>query len=167
MRVGSVRRRAALMTLPTAAAATLLGPTPAVFAADPGGNNGTVKIDRRPFDSRPGNQPHVGCEFEVDFYGFDKGDLTATVTFAVQSPTGRRVLRQDVVAIGEDSAGGGTDLDAEQEYDLSAELDAFTPHPRQGFHVTLTVNAEGARGADTKHKVFWVRRCETPPPPPI
>jgi hypothetical protein len=29
--------------------------------------------------------------------------------------------------------------------------------------VSLTVNADGAQGADVKHKVFWVTGCETPP----
>jgi hypothetical protein len=34
---------------------------------------------------------------------------------------------------------------------------------RQGFHVKLTVHAEGSQGADTKHKVFWVEGCKTYP----
>jgi hypothetical protein len=29
-------------------------------------------------------------------------------------------------------------------------------------HVKLTINAEGSKGADVKHKVFWVSGCETP-----
>ncbi len=33
------------------------------------------------------------------------------------------------------------------------------PHPIQGYHVKLTVNAEGSQGADVKHKVFWVEGC--------
>ena len=33
----------------------------------------------------------------------------------------------------------------------------------QGFHVMLTINAEGSRGADVKHKVFWVTGCVVPP----
>ncbi|MDP9220598.1 MAG: hypothetical protein M3P23_08675 [Actinomycetota bacterium] len=41
------------------------------FAADPAGNNGTIKIDSKPFDDAPNNEPHVGCKFQVDFYGFD------------------------------------------------------------------------------------------------
>jgi hypothetical protein len=36
-------------------------------AGGPPGNNGTVKIDGQPFDNHPDNQPHVGCDFEVDF----------------------------------------------------------------------------------------------------
>lgn len=129
----------------------------------PPGNNGTVKIDREVFDSHPNNEPHVGCVFEVDFYGYDEGDLDATVTFRVHPPTGNgAVLLMDTIDIGEDPAGGGTDLDAHREYNLSAALAAYTPHPKQGFHVKLTVNAEGSIGADVKHKVFWVQGC-TPP----
>ena len=62
---------------------------PAAFA-DPPGNNGTIKIDDVVFDNHPNNEPHVGCVFQVDFYGFDEGDLFANVTFKVQPPTGTR-----------------------------------------------------------------------------
>jgi hypothetical protein len=135
--------------------------------ADPPGNNGTIKIDGVDFDDHPNNEPHVGCVFQVDFYGFDAGDppesLTATVTFRGIQPTGGGVLLTDEVVIGEDAAGGGTDLDAAVTYDLTDELAGVTPHPQQGWHVRLTVNAEGSQGADTKHKVFWVEGCGAPP----
>ncbi len=58
-------------------------------AANPPGNNGTIKIDDVPFDDAPNNEPHVGCTFQVDFYGYDEGDLFADVTFVVHPPTGR------------------------------------------------------------------------------
>ncbi len=132
--------------------------------ADPAGNNGTIKIDAEAFDSHPDNQPHVGCRFQVDFYGFDQGNLNADVEFAVQPPTGKDiVLLTDTVAVGQDGAGGGTDLDAERTYDLSSALASTTPQPQQGFHVKLTVRADGSQGADTKHKVFWVQRCDSYP----
>jgi hypothetical protein len=134
--------------------------------ADPPGNNGTVKIDGVAFDDHPNNEPHVGCVFQVDFYGFDEGDLFADVHFSVQPPTGNFVgILDDVVFIGEDSnAGGGSEagLDASVTYDLGALLAGYEPHPQQGWHVKLTVNAEGSIGADTKHKVFWVEGCDPP-----
>jgi hypothetical protein len=136
--------------------------------ADPGGNNGTIKVDRMPFDTDPNNEPHVGCSFQVDFYGFDKGDdLFADVKFEAWPPTPAtpKTLLTDKVFIGEDSsAGGGSQagLDAEKTYDLSAELAKITPHPQQGWHVKLTIHADGSKGADTKHKVFWVKGCEAP-----
>ena len=141
-----------------------LGGFAAAAHADPPGNNGTIKIDAEAFDTHPDNQPHVGCRFQVDFYGFDQGNLNADVEFVVHPPTGSDVvLLNDVVPIGQDAAGGGTDLDAERTYNLSSALAFFTPHPQQGYHVNLTVHADGSQGADTKHKVFWVQRCETNP----
>jgi hypothetical protein len=133
-----------------------LGGTTAL--ADPAGNNGTVKIDGTPFDQHPNNEPHVDCGFEVDFYGFDQGVGVATATFALHPPTGTNTLVTESIDIGEDAAGGGTDLDAELFVDLSDELAASgaTPHPNQGFHVKLTVHAPGSIGNDVKHKVFWV-----------
>jgi hypothetical protein len=140
---------------------------PASGAANPPGNNGTVKIDRIEFDDHPNNEPHVGCVFQVDFYGYDEGDLFADVTFTVHPPTGPfEVVLEDEVFIGEDdNSGGGSEagLDASSTYDLGAVLSAYTPHPNQGWHVKLTVNADGSQGADVKHKVFWVSGCESPP----
>ncbi|HKE51606.1 MAG TPA: hypothetical protein VKE25_08850, partial [Actinomycetes bacterium] len=134
---------------------------------DPPGNNGTIKIDDTPFDDHPNNEPHVGCTFQVDFYGYDKGDLFADVTFESHPPTGPVVtLLTDTVFIGEDdNSGGGSEagLDASKTYTL--DFGDIEPHPIQGFHVKLTINADGSHGADTKHKVFWVTGCgETPPP---
>ncbi len=136
-------------------------------APNPAGNNGTVKVDRLAFDTHPNNQPHVGCRFQIDFYGFDEGDLNAHVTFTVHPPSGRDVvILEDDVFIGEDdNSGGGSEagLDAEQEYNLTDRLAPFKEHPKQGYHVKLTVNAEGSQGADTKHKVFWVQGCAAIP----
>jgi LPXTG-motif cell wall-anchored protein len=99
--------------------------------------------------------------FQVDFYGFDEGDLVADVTFESHPPTGpRQVLLTDEVFIGEDdNAGGGSQagLDASATYTL--DFAGIQPHPNQGFHVKLTVHADGSQGADTKHKVFWVTGC--------
>ena len=130
-------------------------------APNPPGNNGTIKIDDVPFDDAPDNEPHVGCEFQVDFYGYDEGDLDAAVTFEAHPPTGeRQVLLTDTVFIGEDdNRGGGSEagLDASQTYTL--DLAGIEPHPVQGVHVKVTINAEGSQGADVKHKVFWVTGC--------
>ncbi|MBA3360699.1 MAG: hypothetical protein H0T94_04435 [Acidimicrobiia bacterium] len=162
----SKRRLLATSTVMAMVASLVLLATAATGAPNPPGNNGTVKIDDVAFDNVPNNEPHVGCVFQVDFYGFDEGDLFADVTFAVHPPTGNEVILTDEVFIGEDdNSGGGSEagLDASETYDLSALLAGFTPHPQQGYHVKLTVNADGSQGADTKHKVFWVSGC-TPPP---
>jgi hypothetical protein len=134
-------------------------------APNPPGNNGTVKVDDLPFDDHPNNEPHVGCVFQVDFYGYDEGDLDATVSFEAHPPTGPvQLLLTDTVFIGEDdNSGGGSEagLDASQTYTL--DLTGIEPHPNQGVHVKLTVNAEGSQGADVKHKVFWVTGCAPAP----
>jgi hypothetical protein len=81
------------------------------------------------------------------------------------------VLLTDKILIGEDdNSGGGSEagLDASREYDLtSALVGHYTEHPQQGYHVKLTVHADGSQGADTKHKVFWVKGCPVPPVPPV
>jgi hypothetical protein len=151
-------------------AATVLGAgivawtaAPSAAQQGPPGNNGTVKIDDVEFDDHPNNEPHVGCVFQVDFYNYDadtpQRNLQATVLFEAWPPTGNgQDLLTDAFDIGEDPNGGGTDLDASRTYDLSDELAGFTPS-QQGFHVRLTVHADGSQGADTKHKVFWVSGC--------
>jgi hypothetical protein len=99
--------------------------------------------------------------FQVDLYGFDEGRLFADVAFESHPPTGPvQVLLTDEVFIGEDdNAGGGSQagLDASATYTL--DFTGIQPHPNQGFHVKLTVHADGSHGADTKHKVFWVTDC--------
>lgn len=136
--------------------------TGVTFAANPPGNNGTIKIDAVDFDSHPDNEPHVGCVFQVDFYGFDQGNLFAAVNFEGQPPSGRGSILQDKVFMGEDSnAGGGSvaGLDASRTYDLSKVIGALKAQPQQGYHIKLTINADGSQGATSKYKVFWVRGC--------
>ncbi|HXF73483.1 MAG TPA: hypothetical protein VNO79_12860 [Actinomycetota bacterium] len=141
-------------------------PLAGVAGAAPPGNNGTVKVDGVAFDDHPDDEPHVGCTFQIDFYGYDQGDLQATYTLTVHPPTGSpQVIASGSLPIGEDPAGGGTDLDGSATVDLSGALAGFEPHPNQGFHVKLTVDAEGSIGARVKHKVFWVT-CEGYPPNP-
>ena len=166
------RRRAVTALVAGALGAGLVWVLPGTLpgaSADPPGNNGTVKIDGVEFDTHPDNEPHVGCVFQVDWYGFDEGvDLFSHVTFEVHPPTGKpAILLEDDVFIGEDdNSGGGSEagLDAEETYDLSTALQGFEQHPQQGWHVKLTVNNDGSQGSDVKHKVFWVTGCEVPPP---
>src|SRR5215204_2594046 len=68
---------------------------------------------------------------------------------------GDQVILTDSVFVGEDGSEAG--LDAKRTYRL--DFTGITPHPVQGFHVKLTVDAEGSQGANTKHKVFWVTGC--------
>jgi hypothetical protein len=149
--------------------AIVSGSLTANAAPNPPGNNGTIKIDGLAFDDAPDNEPHVGCVFQLDFYGYDQGDLVADVTFSAHPPTlpaGQdRVLLTDTVAIGEDdNSGGGSQAGLDASVDYRLDLTGIAPHPKQGVHVTLTINADGSQGADVKHKVFWVTGCEGPSP---
>ncbi|MFI6830731.1 hypothetical protein ACIBG5_26775 [Kribbella sp. NPDC050241] len=177
------RSRAASIVAAAGALSLLLGATALLVApsanadqsvaanghkGNPPGNNGTVKIEDDDIQSGPpDNNPHQGCTFVVEFYNYDKDpSFNATVTFEDQAPTadaGLQVVSGNLQPfIGEDAAGGGTDLDARETYTLK-----FTgqPHPQQGYHVKLTVNAPGSIGNDVKHKVFWVEGCNTTTPP--
>ncbi|HZD69960.1 MAG TPA: hypothetical protein VFA45_13965 [Actinomycetes bacterium] len=162
--LASHRSRTLTVAVATFTGALLLLANPAL-ASDPAGDNGTVKVDNLPFDTSPDNEPHDGCTFQVDFYGFDEGDLFAEVTFLAWPPTksesdSQVLLADNNIFIGEDdSSGGGSvaGLDAERTYTLDPT--GITPHPKQGFHVKLVVHADGSQGADTKYKVFWVTGC--------
>ena len=75
------------------------------------------------------------------------------------------LLTESVPSGGTTTAAAGREagLDASKTYTL--DFSGIEPHPQQGFHVKLTINADGSQGADVKHKVFWVEGCDTPPPP--
>src|SRR5829696_2549354 len=102
---------AALVCLGAVAAPSLAQAT----AQDPPGNNGTVKIaPHGDLDRIPNNTPHVGCSFDVQWYGFDEGaDIVSKVSFAEQAPTtdvGLSVAGPAEVFVGGDPASGaGTD----------------------------------------------------------
>ena len=135
-------------------------------ADDPAGSNGTIKIvGHGEIDSVPDNNPHQGCTLGVEWYNFDSGDITSTVTFQLWAPT-RGDLAVDgdsTVAVGGDAAGGGRDLDAREFYTLHPEA---TANPQQGFHVRITVSTPGPKGTEKKSKVIWVQGCDSSTPTP-
>lgn len=132
--------------------------------ADPAGNNGTVKIaPHGELDGIPQNTPHPGCVFDIEWYGFDEGsDVVSTVTFAMHAPTSDVGLSVDgpteVFVGGDPATGAGTDtgLDGRETYTLAFDGE---PHPKQGYHVKLTVETPRSQGNDSKTKVFWVEDC--------
>jgi len=138
-------------------------------AGDPPGNNGTVKIaEVGDLDGIPDNNPHPGCTFEVQWYGFDAGsDVVSTVSFTPQAPTSDVSIGVDgptSVPVGEDAASGAgtaTGLDAVATYHLSFSGGAPAA---QGYHVRLTVATPRSLGNDTKTKVFWVEPCAADAP---
>lgn len=133
-------------------------------AGQPNGASGTIKIDGEPFNGDPANEPHVVCNFNLEFFGFGE-DERADITFAAQPPTGTgTLLAQTDVLISDDPAGGGNDKDAVLSYTFDdLNLGGFEPHPQQGFHVKVTVDVIDDPGAG-KHKVFWIKPCPKPKP---
>ena len=146
-------RRAAIAVVAVAASAMWLGGV--AVADDPPGNSGPVKVAGE--DVAVGNDAHVGCAFTVDFYGYDEGDYYADVTIEGIAPTEEGRLYIDRVFIGEDAARGGTDLDASAPIDLTGVV--VGEPTNRGFHVKLTIEADGSQGADVRHKTFWISDC--------
>ncbi|MGC5017612.1 hypothetical protein [Micromonospora sp. DT47] len=162
--------RAALIA--TAATACLAFAAPAWAGAaltpaaphNPAGDNGTVKIDGKSFEDKVDNQPHVTCDFELEFFNFDTYQA-ADITLTAQPPSGNGkvvwYLKNKVIST--DDAGG-----AENDHDevirlSSADLDlaGLEAHPKQGYHLKLDVDLTDGRSSDAKHKVFWLQPCLT------
>jgi hypothetical protein len=137
----------------------------ALAGNNPPGNNGTVKVDGVDIDSIPENAPHQGCIFQIEFRGYDQGNLNATYSLDAQPPSGNDInITSGTTFIGEDPAGGANDLDATVVINLDgSNLTDLIEQPQQGFHLKLTVHADGSIGNDTKYKVFWVTGCPTYP----
>lgn len=167
-------RRAAVGSATTAAAAIVLlaaGPAAAADRAgtdggppsghNPPGNNGTVFVHDRTGDLTPHEDPHVGCTFAIDLFGFDQGQ-TLQLSLAGQAPTGRgqsvTLPPDEATATSPDDAGGAAhDFDAEVAVDASAlDLSVLGPPAAQGYHVMLTVTTGQPGPNGVKHKVFWI-----------
>jgi LPXTG-motif cell wall-anchored protein len=167
------RRRSTALVVAAMALPSLWG-SAAGAAPRPPGNNGTIKVEGEEMDKLHDNDPHVGCDFFLQWYGFDEGTRTTTATFAAHAPTGSgETLLTDTFTF--EGHGSGNTLDIQRSFDLTSALAGMTPS-HQGFHVKVTVETDGSQGADEKHKVFWVSGCgqaaapeteesSTPPPP--
>jgi LPXTG-motif cell wall-anchored protein len=159
------RTRLATGSLITGLALLVFGAGSPAHAGVPAGNNGTIKVDGVDFDTHPDNQPHPGCSFQIDFYGFD-ADTAVTMVFEAQPPTGDAVLVTEHGALdGDDNSGGGSEegLDGQFTVDLTDALSSYHPQDQQGFHVKLSITADDGdeTGAQTKHKTYWVEGCDT------
>jgi outer membrane biosynthesis protein TonB len=141
---------------------------PAGYADDPTGSNGNIKvIGHGNVNEIPENAPHQGCTFALEWYGFDEGQgLRSEVVFTLVAPTSGGSLHTagpTSVFVGEDPAGGGTDLDAREVYTLTPT--GVSP-AAQGYHVNVTVSAPSPKGGvETFTKTFWMSPCDAPTEP--
>jgi hypothetical protein len=127
------------------------------------GNNGTIKIGTATIDSNDqknsNNHPHVGCEFHVQWFGFDANVAKpVTVTFNAQPPSGDKSVVVTPL-IGPSSFSFFTSA-ADKLYRL--DTSGLTEHPIQGYHVKVTVHVGWSNGNDKKSKVFWTQSCVDP-----
>jgi hypothetical protein len=169
------RRRVARAALTAAAATACLALGSPALAADPAGANGTVKIDGPAYQEDNRNEPHVSCEFQVEFFNFDK-DEHATLIFEAWPPSApdfHEVKRLENVLVSDDEASGGAyRQDPDQVFRFSAadlNLTAAMAHPKQGYHIKLTIDRQNHPKWTEKHKVFWLKPCdssESPSPTP-
>jgi hypothetical protein len=128
-------------------------------------NPGTVKIDGVPFDVVQDNEPHPGCVFKLQFFGFPEG-TDVSYQFAVYPPTSNTNGPGTLI-----TPPGKVDLTLPAPGDRKLNLNTgkinlrdglaaagVSAHPIQGFHVKLAVTTPGGK----KYKVFWVE-CEVNP----
>jgi hypothetical protein len=117
------------------------------------------KVDGGALDNGNANEPHVGCDFAVEWFGFDSG-AQSTVTFSMQSPSATPNTEGAPTSV----QFGPFALDAagnfSQSFDIYNLLKNFTPQQNQGFHVKLETNTTWSNGDDSKFKTYWVTGCE-------
>src|SRR3954451_18699295 len=102
----------ALAAIGTAAVATIASIAPAFADGDaPPGNNGSIKVDNVAMDDGNENVPHPGCTFVVDFFGYDVGTRTATLTFDGQEPTAGGELLVETITFDVATRDSGNQLD--------------------------------------------------------
>ncbi|MFG3300721.1 LPXTG cell wall anchor domain-containing protein [Micromonospora chersina] len=165
------RRHVARAALTAAAATALLGLAAAPAWAtgnphNPKGDNGTVKIDGAEFTDKVDNQPHVTCDFELEFFNFDQ-DQKANITLWAQAPSAtpkdKVVWSKSDVLISDDPA-SGAENDHDEVIKLSStdlDLTGLNLQPQQGYHIKLDVDLTDGKAFDDKHKVFWLTPCES------
>ncbi|MET8837599.1 LPXTG cell wall anchor domain-containing protein [Micromonospora sp. NPDC004540] len=164
------RRHVARAALTAAAATAMLGLVAGPACAtgnphNPKGDNGTVKIDGVEFTDKVDNQPHVTCEFELEFFNFDQ-DQKANIKLWAQppsaSPKDKLVWSKKDVVISTDPA-SGAENDHDEVIKLSSkDLDlAGLTLKDKGYHIKLDVDLTDGKSSDAKHKVFWLTPCES------
>jgi hypothetical protein len=135
-------------------------------SGQPPGNNGTVKIDEYNMDPGQDHDPHVTCDFSVNFFGYDSGLQSASITITPVAPTSGNGTYHATTNWNVGTRTGGNQFDQTYQVSqsaISSALAGVTPQPRQGYHLRLEVEVSGSKGSDDKYKVFWLAPCATSP----
>jgi hypothetical protein len=108
--------------------------------AEPGQGDparGTVKIEEVPFVDRDNpNEVKVGCDFSVDFFGFDAGAVP--LTFTLMPPSGNRVIARRTATVQE---ARGNEHSGSLLVDLSEELADVAPAQAEDFDYKARADA--------------------------
>ena len=122
---------------------------------------GTIKVNGVDIDDIPQNQPHQGCNFVIEFRGFEgNGTATATISLIAPTPGGSTTVS---TTLQDDPAGGANDLDGVIVINALSLVQSVPPHPIQGHHVRIDVDAQDVH----KSKVVWIELCGPEPAPDI
>lgn len=171
-RITSVVRGALAVAAFAALGLTITAVGPAGLAAAKGsnappGNNGTVKIDGIPIDPGHDNDPHLDCNgLSVEFFGYDGGQQSATITLIPWAPTrgGRPYQASTGWNVGTRTSGSQFDTSVPITWSDLVANGTFTgvsPQAQQGYHLKLEVEVTGSQGSDDKYKVFWIGPCSS------
>ncbi|MET4636930.1 hypothetical protein [Mycetocola sp. 2940] len=146
-----------------------LGAAPA-FAEGNGSARGSISIENQELtDAETSNEVKVGCDFRVDFFGFDTA--TVPVSFTAMQPSGNgEVLEQRTVTLEDADPDGGNDFSGSLYVDLTEDLKNIEPAVAQDYDYKVRVEAtvKQTAGAEITKKSMLFIVCapegETPPP---
>lgn len=127
--------------VPVLGAAVLLvgASTPAsATTEDPDSARGSIKIEETEF--RDGgdtpNEVKVGCDFSIDFFGMDEGEVP--VTFTLQPPNEEEQFAQRTAQVSEAQ---GNELSGRLDVDLTDDLSSYEPAQAEDYDYKVRVDA--------------------------
>lgn len=130
----------------------------------PPGNNGHIQIDEYAADGGKGNDPHPGCGFSINFFGYDTSTVanpvTAHITVAPWAPTKGGTIQHFTTSFPPYVRASGSQLDENfPTMDPAQVVSMFSgvAPKKQGWHVRVTVTVQPlAIGSDVKHHMLWL-----------
>lgn len=130
--------RAGLVTLLAAALLVAVGGTPAAAQDEGEGEpaRGDVTIEGQPLtEPETPNEVKVGCDFRVDFFGFE--EQTVPVEFSLQPPSGESELTTLEAQLEEAQ---GNELSGSLDVDLTDDLSDVQPADAEDFNYKVRVD---------------------------